>query len=150
MEATRLFTRCLSASRVIRLISAAWVLMLAGLLAGCDTMSPQEGDVALGGEEVTKLISGNHFRGPFEGQMLTMVYFENGVVRGRWGLSGSDSGTWTIDGDTYCHRWVRYFDATRRCYKWWRRPSDYLLENVDAFSRRSITGQVREGKPSGF
>jgi hypothetical protein len=126
------------------------VLILAGLLAGCESMSPQEGDVALSGEEVTKLITGNHFRGPFEGQMLTMVYFENGVARGTWGLSGSDRGTWTVEDDIYCHQWVRYFSSTRRCYKWWRRTNDYLLENVDSFSRRNINGRVQPGIPSGF
>jgi hypothetical protein len=124
--------------------------MIAVLLAGCDTMSPREDDIALSGEEVTKLISGNTFRGGWEGQQLTMVYFQNGVVRGTHGLSGSDSGTWTVEDDVYCHRWVRYFNSTRRCYKWWQRKNDYLLQNVDSFRTPSLSGRIEPGKPPGF
>lgn len=133
-----------------RYLLIASAMMLAGLLAGCGSMSPGEGDVALSGEEVTKLISGNTFRGAWEGQQLTMVFYENGVIRGTHGLSGSDGGTWTVEDDTYCHRWVRYFNSTRRCYKWWRRTDDYLLQNVDSFRTPSLSGRIEPGKPPGF
>ena len=113
-------------------------------------MNPTEDDVALNGEEVTKLISGNTFRGAWEGQQLTMVYYVNGVVRGSHGLTGADGGTWTVDGDTYCMRWTRLFGSTRRCFKWWRRESDYLLQNVDSFRIRNVTGTIEQGKPPGF
>lgn len=113
-------------------------------------MNPSEDDVALNGEAVTKLIGGNTFRGGWEGQQLTMVYYENGVVRGSQGLTGSDSGTWTVDGDVYCHRWTRLFGSTRRCYNWWRREKDYLLQNVDAFRIPNMNGIIEPGKPSGF
>jgi hypothetical protein len=42
------------------------------------------------------------------------------------------------------------FDRTRRCFKWWRRESDYLLENVDAFRIHNLTGAIEPGKPPGF
>jgi len=124
--------------------------LLAALLAGCGSMTPGEDDVALSGEEVSTLISGNTFRSAWEGQQLTMVFYENGVVRGTHGLSGSDSGTWSIEDDRYCNRWVRYFDSTRRCYKWWRRANDYLLQNVDSFRTPNLSGRIEPGKPSGF
>ncbi len=113
-------------------------------------MNPTEDDVALNGEELTKLISGNTFRGAWEGQQLTMVYYENGVVGGSQGLTSSDRGTWTVDEDVYCHRWTRLFGSTRRCFKWWRRESDYLLQNVDSFRINNLTGTIEPGKPPGF
>jgi hypothetical protein len=57
-------------------------------------MRRTDDDVALKGEELTKLISGNTFRGAWEGQQLTMVYYENGVVGGSQWLTSSDRGTW--------------------------------------------------------
>jgi predicted small secreted protein len=140
-------------THMIQRISAASVVLVVGLLAGCDTMRPADDDVALNGEELTKLtklISGNTFRGAWEGQQLTMVYYENGVVAGSQGLTGSDRGTWTVDEDIYCHRWTRLFGSTRRCFKWWRRESDYLLQNVDSFRINNLTGTVEPGKPPGF
>ena len=136
--------------QMIRCVPATSALILAGLLAGCGSMNPTEDDVALNGEELTKLISGNTFRGAWEGQQLTMVYYENGVVRGSQGLTSSDGGTWTVDEDVYCHRWTRLFGSTRRCYKWWKRESDYLLQNVDAFRIQNMTGTIEPGKPPGF
>ena len=47
-------------------------------------------------------------------------------------------------------RWTRYFGSTRRCYKWWRRDRDYLLQNVDAFRIQNLTGTIEQGKPPGF
>ena len=137
-------------THMIRRVPATSAVILAGLLAGCDTMRPTDDDVALNGEELTKLISGNTFRGAWEGQQLTMVYYENGVVGGSQGLTSSDRGTWTVDEDIYCHRWTRLFGSTRRCFKWWRRESDYLLQNVDAFRINNLTGTVEPGKPPGF
>ena len=137
-------------TQVIRHISAASIVLVVGLLAACGTMRPTDDDVALNGDELTKLISGNTFRGAWEGRQLTMVYYENGVVRGSQGLTGSDGGTWTVDEDVYCHRWTRLFGSTCRCFKWWRRKSDYLLQNVDAFRINNLTGTVEPGKPPGF
>lgn len=125
-------------------------VVLAGLLAACESMNPSDDDVMLNGEEITKLITGNTFRGAWEGQQLTMVFFDNGVIRGSHGLTGSDSGTWEMDGDTFCMRWTRYFGSTRRCFKWWRRDRDYLLQNVDAFRIQNLTGTIEQGKPPGF
>jgi predicted small secreted protein len=96
-------------TQMVRRVPAISALVVVGLLAGCDTMRPSDDDVALNGEELTKLISGNTFRGAWEGQQLTMVYYENGVVRGSQGLTSSDGGTWTVDEDVYCHRWTRLF-----------------------------------------
>ena len=127
-----------------------FLALSAGLLAGCESMNPGDDDVALGGDEVRELITGNTFRGAWEGQQLTMVYYANGVVRGSQGLTGSDSGTWEIDEDIYCHRWARLFGSTRRCFKWWRRESDYLLQNVDAFRINNLSGTIEKGKPPGF
>ena len=124
--------------------------VLAGLLAACESMNPSDDDVLLNGEEITKLITGNTFRGAWEGRQLTMVFYQNGVIRGTHGLTGSDSGTWEVDGDTFCMRWTRYFGSTRRCYKRWRRDRDYLLQNVDAFRIQNLTGTIEQGKPPGF
>jgi hypothetical protein len=137
-------------TQIIRRVPTLSAVIIAGLLAGCGGMNPTDDDVALNGEEVTKLISGNTFRGAWEGRQLTMVYYENGVVRGSHGLTGSDGGTWTVDGDVYCMRWTRLFGSTRRCFKWWRRESGYLLQNVDSFRIQNITGTIEQGKPAGF
>ena len=143
-------TWCGLSTQMMRRLSAASALVLAGLLAGCGSMNPTEDDIALSGEEVSKLISGNTFNSAWQAERLLIVYYENGVVRGRLGLSGSDSGTWTVEGDVYCHDWVRYFGGTRRCYKWWQRKNDYLLENVDAFRIQNLNGTIQAGRPAGF
>ena len=137
-------------TQMIRRVPVLSAVIVAGLLAGCGSMNPTDDDVALSGEEVTKLISGNTFRGAWEGQQLTMVYYDNGVVRGSHGLTGSDGGTWTVEDDVYCMRWTRLFGSTRRCFKWWRRESDYLLQNVDSFRIQNLTGTIEQGKPPGF
>ena len=137
-------------TQIVRRVPAISAVIIASLLVGCGSMNPSEDDIALNGEEVTKLISGNTFRGGWEGQQLTMVFYENGVVRGSQGLTGSDGGTWTVEDDVYCMRWVRLFGSTRRCFKWWRRKSDYLLQNVDSFRIQNLTGTIEQGKPPGF
>jgi len=147
---TKRTTWCGLDTRMIRRLSAASAVIIAGLLAGCGGMNPTDDDTALSGEEVTKLISGNTFNSAWQAERLLIVYYENGVVRGRLGLSGSDSGTWTVEDDVYCHNWVRYFGGTRRCYKWWKRPNDYLLENVDAFRIQNLNGTIQAGRPAGF
>jgi hypothetical protein len=136
--------------RIIKILTLVSLFILAGLVAGCGSMNPSDDDVMLNGEEITKLISGNTFRGAWEGQQLTMVFYENGVVRGSQGLTGSDGGTWEVNDDVYCNRWTRLFGSTRRCYKWWRRESDYLLQNVDAFRIQNMSGVIEQGKPPGF
>ena len=141
----------LQGRRPLRLATVAVMgVALVGLLSGCGSMTPSENDVSLGGEEVTKLIEGNTFRGVWRRERLLMVFYEDGVVRGTMGLSGADNGTWTVEGDTYCHRWSLYFGGQRRCFKWWRRGNDYLLESVDAFRIPNVTGAVEPGKPDGF
>ena len=150
MEKSERTTWCGLSTQKIRRLSATSAVILAGLLAGCGGMEPTENDIALDGEEVSKLISGNTFNSAWQAERLMIVYFENGVVRGRHGLSGSDSGTWTVEEDVYCHDWVRYFGGTRRCYKWWKRPNDYLLQNVDSFGIQGLTGTISPGKPAGF
>jgi hypothetical protein len=125
-------------------------MIVAVLSAGCGAMSPSEDDVALSGDEVTTLISGNTFRSAWDARQLTIAFHENGVVIGTLGPAGSDHGTWSVEGDVYCHRWVEYFGATQRCYRWWRRPSDYLLENLDSFRTRNLKGRIEKGIPPGF
>ena len=140
----------ISSSRPVARACLASLLLFAGLLVGCESMNPGDDDIALSGEEIITLISGNTFRGAWEGQQLTMVFYENGVIRGTHGLTGSDRGTWTVEDDIYCHQWTNYFGSTRRCYRWWRRESDYLLQNVDAFRINNLAGTIEQGKPPGF
>lgn len=135
---------------MIQRILAAAALILAGPIAGCTSMSPSQSDIAMGGDEVSKRITGNTFRGAWEGKQLIMVYYQDGTVRGSLGLSGSDSGTWTVENNVYCHHWTRFFGSTRRCYKWWKRESDYLLQNVDAYRIPNLRGTMAPGKPSGY
>lgn len=133
----------------LRVLRAGIVVSLALAFVGC--ASPvSDDDTKLTGKEVRELITGNTFRGAFEAQQLTMVFYADGVIRGSHGLTGSDRGTWWIEGDNYCHRWSRYFGGVRRCYQWWRRSNDYLLLNVDAFRAPNIPGRIEPGKPPGF
>ena len=81
---------------------------------------------------------------------LTMVFYEDGVVRGSIGMTGSDDGTWEIEGDNYCNEWVTYFSGVRRCYQWVRQGDGYLLKNVDSFRVRNIQGRIEKGKPKGY
>ncbi|MCK5363482.1 MAG: hypothetical protein KAR22_10960 [Gammaproteobacteria bacterium] len=105
---------------------------------------------ALTGDQIRSLITGNTLQGNFMANPLTMVFYADGVVRGAIGLTGSDSGTWEIEGDNYCNEWVTYFSGVRRCYQWISQGKSYLLKNVDAYRARNIQGQIKEGKPKGY
>lgn len=105
---------------------------------------------ALSGDQVRALITGNTLVGSFMTNPLTMVFYEDGVVRGAIGLTGSDSGTWEVEGDNYCHEWVTYFSGVRRCYRWVRDGDGYVLKNVDRFKARPIQGRIEDGKPKGY
>jgi hypothetical protein len=118
------------------------------LLAGASPASSAE--TALSGEEIRALISGNTLQGSFMTNPLTMVFYPDGLIRGAIGLTGSDSGTWEIKGDTYCHLWFTYFSAVRRCYKWFPQGDGYVLKNADAFKVRGIQGHIEKGKPKGY
>ncbi len=104
----------------------------------------------LSGEQVRALITGNTLQGNFMANPLTMVFYEGGVVRGSVGMSGSDSGTWEIEGDHYCNEWVTYFSGTRHCYQWLSHGDRYVLKNVDTFRGRDIQGRIEKGKPKGY
>ena len=43
-------------------------------------------------------------------------------------------------------QWVQYFGGVRRCYKWYPTANGYLLQNVDAFRIRNLTGTIEQGK----
>lgn len=105
---------------------------------------------ALSGDQVRALITGNTLQGSFMANPLTMVFYEDGVVRGSIGMTGSDDGTWEIEGDNYCNQWVTYFSGVRRCYQWVRQGDGYLLKNVDSFRVRNIQGRIEKGKPKGY
>ena len=105
---------------------------------------------ALDGDQVRALITGNALQGSFMANPLTMVFYADGVVRGSVGMTGSDSGTWEMEGDNYCNEWVTYFSGVRRCYQWVRQGDGYVLKNVDAFRARDIQGHIEEGKPKGY
>lgn len=105
---------------------------------------------ALTGDQVRSLITGNTLQGSFMTNPLTMVFYPNGEVVGSIGLTGSDSGTWEIEGNNYCNEWVTYFSGVRRCYQWIPQGNGYLLKNVDTFRARGIQGQIKEGKPKGY
>ena len=104
----------------------------------------------LTGDEVRTLITGNTLQGSFMTNPLTMVFYDDGVVRGSIGMTGSDDGTWEIEGDTYCNEWVTYFSGVRRCYQWIPDGDGYLLKNVDSYRARNIQGRIEEGKPKGY
>lgn len=105
---------------------------------------------ALSGDQVRALITGNTLQGSFMANPLTMVFYADGVVRGSIGMTGSDDGTWEIEGDNYCNEWVTYFSGVRRCYQWVRQGDGYLLKNVDSFRVRNIQGRIEKGKPKGY
>ena len=105
---------------------------------------------ALGGDQIRTLITGNSLEGAFRTRRLVMVFYADGQVRGSLGLTGSDSGTWEIDGDTYCNEWVTYFGGVQRCYRWIPNGDGYLLINVDAFKIHPIEGRIMDGKPKGY
>lgn len=105
---------------------------------------------ALTGDQVRSLITGNTLQGNFMTNTLTMVFYGDGVVRGAIGLTGSDDGTWEIEGNNYCNEWVTYFSGVRRCYQWIPQGDGYLLKNVDVYRARNIQGRIKEGKPKGY
>lgn len=128
---------------------AARVAVVLAMLLG--TLSLQAiAEEALTGDQVRALITGNTLKGSFMTNPLTMVFYKNGVVRGAIGLTGSDSGTWEIEGDNYCNQWVTYFSGVRRCYRWIRQGDGYVLKNVDSFKARPIQGRIEDGKPKGY
>lgn len=105
---------------------------------------------ALSGDQIRTLITGNTLQGSFLANRLVMVFYADGVVRGRVGLTGSDDGTWKIEGDKYCNEWVTYFEGVPRCYQWIPQGDGYLLDSVDAFKIQPIKGRIVEGKPKGY
>ena len=111
---------------------------------------PGAANDALSGEELRKLITGNTLKGSYTTEPLTMVFYEDGLLRGRIGLTGSDSGTWEIDGNKYCNEWIVYFNGVRKCYVWVPMGSGYQLQSVDAFKGYPIQGQITQGKPKGY
>ena len=123
--------------------TALLALLSAAPLAG----AAQE---AVGGEELRKLIVGNTLQGSYTTQPLTMVFYEDGLLRGSIGLTGSDSGTWEIEGNTYCNEWIVYFNGVRKCYIWVPKGNGYQLQSVDAFKGYPIQGKIEQGKPKGY
>lgn len=131
----------------VRIISAAAMVMWLAV-SGAPPVLAQE---HLNGEQVRSLITGNTLQGSFMTNPLTMVFYADGVVRGAIGLTGSDSGTWEIEGDKYCHEWFTYFSGVRRCYLWIPQGDDrYVLANADSFKVRNIQGRIEQGKPKGY
>jgi len=125
-------------------------LALAGaLLLGAGSLDTAARE-ALTGDQIRGLITGNTLDGSYLAKRLVMVFYADGVVRGSMGLSGSDSGTWEIEGDTYCNDWVTYFGGVRRCYRWIPEGDAYLLDNVDAYKIQPIKGRIVAGKPKGY
>jgi len=119
--------------------------MLLGLLS-----TPGLAEEALSGDAVRTLIVGNTLKGSYTTKPLTIVFYADGLVRGSIGLTGSDSGTWQIEGDRYCHEWFTYFSGVRRCYQWIPEGDGYLLKNVDEFRARNIQGRIEKGMPKGY
>ena len=130
--------------------AASVLLMAAALLSSACASQPAISEDALSGDEIRSLITGNTLEGSFLSDRLVMVFYSNGVVRGAMGLSGSDSGTWEIDGDSYCNEWVTYFGGDHRCYQWHRQGDGFVLENVDSFKTQPIRGRIVTGKPKGY
>ena len=122
---------------------------LAALAALASLEAPAQDHLT--GDQVRSLITGNTLQGSFMTNPLTMVFYPDGVVRGSIGLTGSDSGTWEIQGDKYCNEWVTYFSGVRRCYLWVPQGGDrYVLQNADNFRVRNIQGRIEQGKPKGY
>ena len=136
-------TACRLRTRAVHYCLAA--AMLFGL-----SSTPGLAREALSGDAVRTLIVGNTLQGSYTTEPLTIVFYADGLVRGSIGLTGSDSGTWEIEGDRYCHEWFTYFSGVRRCYRWIPRGDGYLLKNVDSFRGRNIQGRIEKGKPKGY
>lgn len=129
--------------RSVSLAVAASVLL--GMLG-----QPSQAQEALSGDALRTLIVGNTIQGSYMTNPLTMVFYSDGLIRGAIGLTGSDSGTWEIKGDTYCHEWFTYFSGVRRCYQWLPEDDAYVLKNVDSFRGRNIQGRMEKGMPKGY
>ena len=93
----------------------------------------------MSGQEIRDLIVGNTVIGPINARQYDFSYRPDGGVYGDIGTSG-DRGNYTISDDgIYCHEWFRHFDATRRCYQWFRaKQGRYVLRNIDTFRVRNI------------
>jgi len=133
---------------MLRIPSSGLTVALAMLLGIFSQQSLAE--ETLSGDQVRALITGNTLQGSFMANPLTMVFYDDGVVRGSIGMTGSDSGTWEIEGDNYCNQWVTYFSGVRRCYQWINHSDGYVLKNVDKFRARNIQGRIEKGKPKGY
>lgn len=129
---------------------ASMLMVTAALLAGGCASQPPISEDALNGDEIRSLITGNTLEGSYLADRLVMVFYADGVVRGSMGLTGSDSGTWEIDGNSYCNEWDRYFGGDHRCYQWHRQGDGFILENVDSFKTQPIRGRIVKGKPKGY
>lgn len=106
----------------------------------------------LNGEELATLITGNALHGSFGAKILIMYFNPNGEVVATL-RNSPDSGNWWIKGDTYCHKFVRLFDAMERCYAWYPPKSTdgrYILKSVSNFKGRDIRGKITEGRPAGY
>ena len=116
--------------------SAITSLMVSSLVyAG--SLAASEGPLT--GQEIRDLIVGNTVIGPINARQYDFSYKSDGGVYGDIGVSG-DRGSYTISDDgVYCHEWFRHFDATRRCYQWYRAQSGrYVLRNIDTYRVRNI------------
>ena len=133
---------------MLRIPSSGLTVALAMLLGIFSQQSLAE--ETLSGDQVRALITGNTLQGSFMANPLTMVFYDDGVVRGSIGMTGSDSGTWEIEGDNYCNEWVTYFSGVRRCYQWVHDGDGYVLKNVDKYKARNIQGRIEKGKPKGY
>jgi hypothetical protein len=125
------------------------LVLLLGAGSACTPAVPKDA-TALSGQDVRKLIGGNTFTGGFNAQRLIMVFYDNGMLRGSLGLSGSDSGTWQMEGELYCQHWTRYFGATKGCYAWYPRGDGFVLRSADGYRTPDIIGKVEPGKPKGY
>ena len=125
-------------------------LLLALCIASSASMESAWSNELLSGDEVRGLIVGNTLQGSYRAFQLTMVWYEDGVVRGSLGLTGSDNGTWEIKDDLYCHEWATYFAGTPHCYRWRVQGDRYVLENRDAFKTVNIQGRIEKGMPPGY
>jgi len=133
---------------MLRIPSFGPTVALAMLLGIFSQQSPAE--ETLSGDQVRALIVGNTLQGSFMANPLTMVFYPDGTVYGSIGMTGSDSGTWEIEDDTYCNEWVTYFSGVRRCYQWVSDGDGYVLKNVDKYRARDIQGRIEKGKPKGY
>lgn len=133
-----------------RSIGRTSLLTLAGvvLLGACSHQGVSQ--EALSGDQIRTLITGNTLQGSILTERLVMVFYADGVVRGQKGLTGSDSGTWEIDGDKYCNEWFTYFKGIRRCYRWIPQGDGYVLDSADEYKVHPIRGRIVEGKPKGY